>query len=71
MKASLMDFPVSYILYRRHGGVRKELNVKTTFQATKKWFEIKPEFFLENPDVFKNKIITCYNSSFLKQLCET
>jgi len=33
MNDALMAFLVYYMLYRRHGGVRKELNVKTPFQA--------------------------------------
>ena len=28
---------------QRHGGLKKELNVKTPYQAFEKWFEIKPE----------------------------
>jgi len=44
---------VYYMLYRRHGGVRKELGVKTPFQAIEKpvvskaepWFMLKPEIF--------------------------
>ena len=74
MKAALMSFLVYYLLYRRHGGVRKELNVKTPFQAIEKWFEMKPEIFKENPLEFKNKILTLktsFNTSFLKQPCET
>jgi len=30
-------------LYRRLGSFRKELNVKTPFDAVNKWFELKPE----------------------------
>jgi len=74
MKLALMTFMVHYLLYRRHGGVRKELNVKTPFNAVEKWFEIKPEIFNENPIEFKNKILslqTSFNTSFLKQPCET
>jgi len=52
------------MLYRRHGGIRKELNVKTTFDAIEKpvvskaepWFELKPEIFYQTPLQFKNKI---------------
>jgi hypothetical protein len=45
------------MLYRRHSGVRKELNVKTPFDAIEKWFEINPKIFIENPLQFKNKIL--------------
>ena len=74
MKVALMSFLVHYLLYRRHGGVRKELKVKTPFNAVEKWFEMKPEIFKENPLDFKNKILILqkfFNTSFLKQPCET
>jgi len=46
------------------GGVRKELGIKTPFQAVEKpvvskaepWFKLKPEIFNQNPCIFKNKI---------------
>jgi hypothetical protein len=73
MNNALMAFLVHYILYRRHGGLRRELNVKTPYQAVEKWFELKPKIFKENMIQFKNKIINLAdnNSSFLKQPCET
>ena len=62
-----------YILYRRHGSLRKELNVKTPFDAIEKWFEIKPEIFFQNPLIFKNKVLSLQNNnpSYHKQPCET
>jgi transposase-like protein len=74
MNDALMAFLVYYMLYRRHGGVRKELNVKTPFQAVEKWFMLKPEIFKQNPSEFKNKIILLnpnQNPSFHQQPCET
>jgi transposase InsO family protein len=56
MNNALMASLINYMLYRRHGGLRKELNVKTPFQAVEKWFEWKPEIFKQNPSEFKNKI---------------
>jgi hypothetical protein len=49
------------------------VNVKTPFDTIEKWFEIKPEIFLQKPDEFKNKILSLKfsNSSFLQQPCET
>jgi len=38
------------------GSLRKELKVKTPFQAIEKWFKIKPEIFSQKPDEFKNKV---------------
>ena len=57
MNDALMAFPVYYMLYGRHGGVRKELRVKTPFQAVEKWFMLKPEIFKQNPFILKNKIL--------------
>ena len=38
-----MAFLVHYMLYKRHGGLRREFNVKTPYRAVEKWFELKPE----------------------------
>ena len=57
MNSAFMAFLFYYMLYRRHSGVRKELNVKTPFDAIEKWFEINPKIFKENPLQFKNKIL--------------
>jgi transposase-like protein len=54
---NLKEFLVFYNLYRRHGSLRKELNVKTPFQAIEKWYQLKPELFKTNPEDFKNKIL--------------
>jgi len=35
MNNALMAFLVYYILYKRHGGLRRELNVKTPFKLLK------------------------------------
>jgi hypothetical protein len=45
-------------LYRRHGSLRKELNVKTPFDAVLKWYKINPEILEQNPFDFRNKIIS-------------
>jgi len=73
MQKGLIEFLMYYILYRRHGSLKKELNVKTPFDAIQKWFEIKPEIFLQKPLEFKNKVLYLNNniSSYHKQPCET
>jgi transposase-like protein len=74
MITAFNTFLIYYLIYRRHGGVRKELNVKTPFNAIEKWHELKPEIFIEKPIDFKNKLLNLkqsYNSSFLKQPRET
>jgi transposase InsO family protein len=58
MNNDLMNFLVHYNLFRRHGSLRKELNVKAPFNAVEKWYEFKPEIFKEKPDDFKQKILS-------------
>ena len=45
MNDDLMRFLVRYNLYRRHGSLRRELKVKTPFNAVEKWFELDPNYF--------------------------
>ena len=82
MNSTLIAFLVHYMLYRRHGSLRKEHNVKTPFNAIEKpvvskaepWFELKHEIFNQNPLQFKNKILSLQqnkSSSFHKQRCGT
>jgi hypothetical protein len=77
MNSRLMQFIVFYLLHRRHGSLKKELNVKTLFEAVEKWFELKPELFLELPLSFKEKILHLHHPSKSKQVsltrqpCET
>ena len=58
MEKDLMSFLVHYNLHRRHGSLRKELNVKTPLNAVEKWYKIKPKIFNQTPDVFKKKILS-------------
>ncbi len=74
MNQGLMSFLVLYNLHRRHGSLRRELKVKTPFNAIEKWFEIKPEIFKEKPMDFKNKILFLNinkKPSCQQQPCET
>ena len=57
MNRDLMEFLVHYNLYRRHGSLRRELKVKTPYDAVEKWCELDPEIFKENALTFKNKIL--------------
>ena len=74
MISALNIFLIHYMLYRRHGGVRKELNVKTPFNAIEKWYELKPELFILKPLDFKTKLLTLQQLNYTrlrKQPCET
>lgn len=57
MNQDLMKFLIHYNLYRRHGSLRKELKVKTPFNAVEKWSQLEPEIFKETTETFKNKIL--------------
>jgi len=74
MNNDLIGFLVHYNLYRRHGSLRKELNVKTPFDAIEKWYKLKPEIFKKNPCDFKKEILSLKSklkTSCNKQPCET
>ena len=57
MNQDLARFLSFYNLHRRHGSLRKELQVKTPYQAIEKWYNLKPEIFKINPNKFKQNII--------------
>lgn len=57
MNQDLARFLSFYNLHRRHGSLRKELQVKTPYQAIEKWYNLKPEIFNINPNKFKQNII--------------
>ena len=57
MKTDLTKFLIYYNLYRRHGSLRKELKVKTPWEAMEKWYQLKPKIFKKTPQEFKNIIL--------------
>lgn len=57
MNQDLMNFLLHYNLYRRHGSLRKELKVKTPFNAVEKWHQLDPEIFTETTEIFKIKLL--------------
>lgn len=57
MENDLIAFMCYYNLFRRHGSLRRELNVKTPIQAVYKWFQLDPEIFKQNPKEFENKLL--------------
>ena len=77
LKDNLLEFLVYYLLYRRHGSLKKELGVKTPFQAITKWYELKPDIFYETPNKFKEKILLLHHNitkckgKSKQQPCET
>ena len=57
MEIDLAKFFGYYNMYRRHGSLRRELEVKTPFHAIEKWHKLKPEIFKITPEQFKNNIL--------------
>lgn len=57
MTKDLAKFLSFYNLYRRHGSLRNELNVKTPYQAIEKWYGLKPEIFNITPKQFRNNLL--------------
>ena len=57
MKTDLTKFLFFYNFTRRHGSLRREINVKTPYDAILKWYELKPEIFKINPEEFKKNNI--------------
>jgi len=62
-----------YNLNRRHGSLRKELNVKTPFEAVEKWYQLKPDLFRITPNQFQNNILNLNTKmvNLYQQPCET
>jgi transposase-like protein len=52
VKKDLDKFLIYYNFNRRHGSLRKELKVRTPFNAVESWFATKPEIFKILPCVF-------------------
>ncbi|CAC9500285.1 hypothetical protein [uncultured Gammaproteobacteria bacterium] len=44
-KGRLNKFLIFYNFNRRHGGLRKEIKVRTPYEALKYWYNLKPDLF--------------------------
>jgi len=54
VQKDLNKFLIYYNFNRRHGSLRKELKVRTPFEAVQSWFQTKPEIFKILPDTFQD-----------------
>ena len=54
VQKDLSKFLIFYNFNRRHGSLRKELKVRTPFDAVQSQFQTKPEIFKILPDVFQD-----------------
>ncbi len=52
LKEDLNKFLIYYNTNRKHGGLKKELKVRTPCEAVKSWFDVEPEIFKISPDEF-------------------
>lgn len=66
VKKELNKFLIYYNFNRRHGSLRKELKVRTPFDAVQSWFQTKPEIFKISPDAFR-----AYAFDKVEQRCGT
>lgn len=57
LEIDLSRFLLYYNFNRRHGSLKKELNVRTPFDALEKWYNLEPDLFKVNPKDFKNMAI--------------
>jgi hypothetical protein len=57
LKADLDKFLVYYNLNRRHSGLKRELKVRTPFDALQCWYKINPEIFIKSPDMFRADLL--------------
>ena len=64
-----------YNFSRTHSSLKKELKVKTPYDAIKEWHQLEPDIFIKTPDEFKNmafvKLHNNKNHENLEQRGET
>jgi hypothetical protein len=53
MKQDLNKFLIFYNFNRGHGGLRKEIKVRTPYEALEYWYNLKPDLFIRKPDYIK------------------
>ncbi|MCF6206945.1 MAG: DDE-type integrase/transposase/recombinase [Sulfurovum sp.] len=66
MKIDLNRFLLYYLFNRRHGSLKKELGVRTPYEALQKWYNLEPKLFQTHPEKFK-----AYTFALLEQRGET
>jgi transposase-like protein len=57
LKADLDKFLVYYNLNRRHSSLKRELKVRTPFEAVECWYRMNPEIFIKSPDMFRADLL--------------
>jgi transposase-like protein len=64
LETDLNKFLIYYNFNRRHGSLKKELNVRTPFDALEKWYKLDPDLFRVNPEEFRNMACDKIENSF-------
>ena len=64
LKADLDKFLIFYNLNRRHGSLKRELKVRTPFEAVQCWYRIKPEIFKKSPDMFMADLLKNHGTTW-------
>ena len=57
LRTDLNKFLIFYNLNRRHSSLKRELKVRTPFEAVQCWYRIKPEVFKKAPDMFQDRLL--------------
>lgn len=58
MIKDLDKFLLYYLFIRRHGSLKKELGVRTPYEALKTWYNLEPNLFKSHPEKFKDNALT-------------
>jgi len=53
MTADLDRFLLYYLFSRRHGSLKRELNVRTPYEALQSWYNLEPKLFKKHPEKFR------------------
>lgn len=56
MKQDLAKFLIFYNFNRGHGGLRKEIKVRTPYEALEYWYNLKPDLFIREPDMLRKLV---------------
>ena len=56
LEEDLNRFLLHYLFSRRHSGLKKELNVRTPFEALSKWYTLDSNLFNTHPDDFRSYV---------------
>jgi transposase-like protein len=64
LKEDLDKFLVFYNLNRRHGSLKRELKVRTPFEAVQYWYKINPEIFRISPDMFQADLLNNHGTTW-------